>query len=544
MKRLLIGTALWLMGVAAALAQAPVTFGNYLNGLPAGSALGTADQIYVRQGGTSKKLTGAVLFSGSSSWFDNAYCSTVGYVIVRFTGAWTCSNSVPADPTWWGADATGAADSAGALNSALAASKIVRFPPGTFKFNSQISKGGSGSVTIEGSGQDVTILNWANATNGIVVSFPDINTSAHIRNLTIATSQQAGGNGIVLTTGASFCNPANTAISDLTNVTFRGFDGYTVTDYWTNGLAIVGVSNVQIANLAVFGKSTINGIGIGIQGIGGTGCAGSAPAYSVAVNINRSTFYNLAIGLNLGNSYVQGVTIEGTNFTGGTVGIESQNSGTGLLEEISVTNSQFNPSAAGFGIAANYLINDLFVSNSLFILPAGAFGIIAGADVGSIAGNVFGCQSAGSGTGISVLAGSGMAILGNTITSCATGLSLAASVQNVVALGNSLLLNTAALSNSSAAANNLITNNLGYNPVGVSAAATMGASPTTVTAGSSPEDHYIIQSATNTGTCTKGTRQVAALKDAATYYHIALGPNESYVCTWTTTAPTYTKDVH
>lgn len=87
-------------------------------------------------------------------------------------------------------------------------------------------------------------------------------------------------------------------------------------------------------------------------------------------------------------------------------------------------------------------------------------------------------------------------------------------------------------------------NNRGYNPVGVTAAATMGASPTTVTAGASPETHYVRQSATNTATISKGGQQIATLVGATSYYTVELGPRESYVTTWVTTAPTYTRDVH
>lgn len=86
--------------------------------------------------------------------------------------------------------------------------------------------------------------------------------------------------------------------------------------------------------------------------------------------------------------------------------------------------------------------------------------------------------------------------------------------------------------------------NQGYNPVGVTASTTMGASPTTITAGASPETHYVNQSATNTATVTKGGQQIATLVGASTYHTIQLGPHESYVTTWLTTAPTYTKDVH
>lgn len=51
------------------------------------------------------------------------------------------------------------------------------------------------------------------------------------------------------------------------------------------------------------------------------------------------------------------------------------------------------------------------------------------------------------------------------------------------------------------------------------------------------ETHYLKQTATNTATVTKGGQQVATLANSSTYYVI-------YTCTYATTTPTYTKDVH
>jgi len=115
---------------------------------------------------------------------------------------------------------------------------------------------------------------------------------------------------------------------------------------------------------------------------------------------------------------------------------------------------------------------------------------------------------------------------------------------NTIIANNTINNSSVTIANSSATTSNIIINNIGYNPVGVSAAATMGASPTTVTAGASPETHYVRQSATNTATIAKGGQQIATLVGTTTYYTIQLGPGESYVTTWVTTAPTYTKDVH
>lgn len=92
----------------------------------------------------------------------------------------------------------------------------------------------------------------------------------------------------------------------------------------------------------------------------------------------------------------------------------------------------------------------------------------------------------------------------------------------------------------------VIKDNPGYNPVGVAAGSpfTVGASPATITAGASPETHYLKQSATNTATVGKGGKTLGTLSSATLPLVVQLGPNESYVVTWTTTAPTYIQDVH
>ncbi len=103
---------------------------------------------------------------------------------------------------------------------------------------------------------------------------------------------------------------------------------------------------------------------------------------------------------------------------------------------------------------------------------------------------------------------------------------------------------TGGISSASTGIGNVIQDCNGYNPVGTSAAATMGTSPFTVTAGFSPETHYVNQNGTNTATVTKNGKQIHTLAGSSVYYLVQLGPNESYVTTWATTAPTYTKDVH
>jgi hypothetical protein len=116
-----------------------------------------------------------------------------------------------------------------------------------------------------------------------------------------------------------------------------------------------------------------------------------------------------------------------------------------------------------------------------------------------------------------------------------------ATIQGVDVRGN---VNSVGIAYAATGGLNQLLNNIGYNPIGVSAPSTIGASPFTYTAGPAPETHYLKQTATNSATVTQGGQQIAALVNPSTYYTIELGPNESYVVTWATTAPTTTKFVH
>lgn len=137
--------------------------------------------------------------------------------------------------------------------------------------------------------------------------------------------------------------------------------------------------------------------------------------------------------------------------------------------------------------------------------------------------------------------------LGNSATWSlnAVGVQLSAGACDYVNIShNNLHGATSAISNAATGTHNRIESNPGYNPVGVTAPATMGGSPTTVTAGPTAETHYVKQSANFNAAITKGGQAICTVPTATTPCVVQLGPNEPYITTWTTTAPTYTKDVH
>jgi hypothetical protein len=67
------------------------------NGFLGNTAALTNNQVLVG-------VTGAApLPTVPSTWFDSAWCNTIGNGVIRNVAAWKCSPTFPADVTWWGA---------------------------------------------------------------------------------------------------------------------------------------------------------------------------------------------------------------------------------------------------------------------------------------------------------------------------------------------------------------------------------------------------------------------------------------------------------
>ncbi len=482
----------------------------------------------------------------ATSWFDAAYCNTIGWVIVRFTSAWTCSKFIAANPVWWGADPAGVSDSASALNSALAASGVVEFPAGKFKFLSAISYSiptGINSVTLKGQGQDVTILTWPNAAGGMTFTYASINSSVHFRDLSLTTGTTNGGTAVKLNLTTSVANPAVFAPSDFYRVTFRGDDGYALTDYWTTAIAVQNVSNVNFDAISIWGPvSSPTGNGITLVGLP------ASSTFGVNYNISKSMLIDLAVGINYGN-FVQGVTVDQTTFAGSVSGIITAGSLTGLAQ-LSVTNSEFDTTGTtnGIAISTNSRIDGVQLTNNLFLvngttpvgvnLPASSFTTIQGNifwNSGAAAANAIGVNIPGVPT-------INCQIQGNIFR----GFSGAGAIAANIGGGNCTLASNSFSSNTTNIAlggsGNVVLNNSGYNPVGVTNN-TMGASPFTYTAGPTWETHYVRSTGT-ISSITIGGQTIATASLSADPIVIDLGPGEGYVTTWGVTAPTYVRSIH
>jgi hypothetical protein len=251
-----------------------------------------------------------------------------------------------------------------------------------------------------------------------------------------------------------------------------------------------------------------------------------------SVSITGNTFNNQVITgsngyhifVNTTSALYSSIAISGNSFFSqepGGGGIFLQPS-TGALDAAIAGNSFYNFGGATTG-------NGIYVNGSSTNI--------------AVSGNTFNGTSTTTTECIQIAGINNAAISANMFLNATYGVVTAGTIGGVVNITDNVASGVSIGTSLAATGTHRVTNN-SWNTSTVTAAATMGTSPYTVTAGSTPETHYVNQSATNTATINKGSQKIATLAGSSTYYTIELGPGESYVTTWTTTAPTYTKDTH
>jgi len=242
----------------------------------------------------------------------------------------------------FGGDNTGTNDNSAALSAALASfvgyKLLIFFPPGKYKFNSQVtltmpnSASGSqatafmSSITLLGMGADVTELYWPTG-SGLSVVFSSQQHSIHVRDLSFTTGAQNSGNAITLTQNYPYFGTF-VAQSDFTNVTFRGADGYAYSGgaggkYWTQGVNISNVSDIIFQGCNFYGNSNGNvGTGIYLSSPGAgtfvSATEGLSSSFTIAsvITIEKCNFSFIAIGVYYGAN-IQTVTIANSFFGNG-----------------------------------------------------------------------------------------------------------------------------------------------------------------------------------------------------------------------------------
>ncbi|PVX77152.1 hypothetical protein [Paraburkholderia unamae] len=261
----------------------------------------------------------------------------------------------------------------------------VYFPPGVYKFSSAVSyslPSTTASITIHGAAADQSKLVWASG-GGMTITYNGPYNAVHISGLSFLTGSVGSGTALSLSqSSSSIPNPANTALTDITNVTIRGSDGYEVSDYWANGISISGVSNVNIFNSIIDGATTSSGVGVYL--------IGTANAQAVAINIQNCFIQALGNGVKY-NNYVQGVNVTNNNFTGVGYGVYVSTPAAGQ-DQLTVIGNQFNSVNSGVFDTAG--VTDTMIHGNLFIVPysgSAVSGINLTATNGfTIMGNTFG----------------------------------------------------------------------------------------------------------------------------------------------------------
>lgn len=371
--------------------------------------------------------------------------------------------STPVNPVWYGADPTGVNDSAPALTAALAVSSDIRFPAGTFKFLSQVSytiPGAPHDLRISGAGQDNTIL-FSSGTHGLLsITYAGRSSNFQLLDMSITTDQVGGQIGVTLNIPNAVSNPANTAMTAINRVTFRGNDGYEVSEYWGTGIALQNVSNANIANTMFVGPSPSSpaaGLGVSVVGFP------SGSSYAVVTNFYGDTFNNISVGISY-QSYVQGMTVDGCNFTGnGGVGIQSPPGQSGQLAQLAVQHSQFNLATA---IDTQTAVETIQVSNNYFLGQSGGtiMSLSANNDL-LISNNSFNGGAGGTINGINIgasVAGSKGTITGNVFFSLGgTAITFGSGALNNNVVGNTFLSNGTNVTDSSGNATQFLTANIG-----------------------------------------------------------------------------------
>lgn len=335
--------------------------------------------------------------------------------------AGTCQNILT-----YGGSGNGVTANDTALTALLAAEpagqKCVYFPLGKFVFASPVSYTMINvveSVTILGAGADQTELTWSSG-NGITLNYMSAFNAAHVRDLSMTTAATGSGSAITLNqTAASIPNPAFTAMSDITNVTIRGADGYVIGNYWDTGVNVIGVSNVNFYGDAINGNAAFGGNGTGIS------IAGTASLPPVAFNVVASAFNWNTVGIQYGN-YVQGVSVVSSNFTGGSYGIVTQPNLTNV-DQLTVVASQFNQMVVDILEGSN--IANTMISNNEFIVQTNAIGIsLLHAGVYTITGNTIAGNGFTNTNGVVISGSTGSGVVtGNMFLGMNTGVNLQSS---------------------------------------------------------------------------------------------------------------------
>lgn len=408
-------------------------------GTPSPGTVGPAQFAFPVSGPTASRPT-APLYVGQP-YFDTTIGQTINAKNLTAPISWVTGDGTPPlssipNILHFGGVADGVTDNTAALAAAINAAPSgfpgVYFPPGKFAFTSlqTITLPAASSFMFLGAGQDQTELTFPNSSCGFVFNVPDLNSSVHIRDVSVLTQTKGNGNGIEISFTGTNSNPALSALSDIQNVTIRGSDGYGILNgnYWTIGLELAGISNINVFNVSVTGAMSGSGYattGIGVQ-IGGNG----ASQHAVVFNFICCNFNFTQVGAQF-NAYIEGMTFEQCNFVGGQYGIYVPATGaSNPFTQLTVIGCSFGQ--ASVNIYQITAVPNSMIAGNFFAMGGGVTGIgLNQVWLVTIVGNTFEGAPALSAVGINIggnaPSGAASLITGNLFDGCGTAIVLGAS---------------------------------------------------------------------------------------------------------------------
>ena len=279
----------------------------------------------------------------------------------------------------------GSTDNAAALAAAFAAlvavggtGGTIEFPNGQFNFSSAPTltmPSGLFSITLRGVGADSTVLHWPTGA-GLTIACSDDQHSVHVRDMTFTTGTTNAGSALTLTNSVLL---GVIQQSDISGCTFRGDDGGSGTNYWSFGIDVEGLSQINFNDCMFYGSSTENGTGVSLIG------DDVGEEFGIVYNFQGCTFYKTGTGLRY-DGYIQGVTINQCNFVNGTTGIFQPSTAVGHTQ-LAITNSNFD--TTGNNILLQAPVTAVSLVNCNFYIPTSGTGI-------AFTSTGFGCTIVGS----------------------------------------------------------------------------------------------------------------------------------------------------
>jgi hypothetical protein len=424
----------------------------------------------------------------------------------------------------FGGDPTGTNDSTAALNAAVTAigsNGRVIFGNGTYKFLSSITvtlPSGPAAVTFEGQGPSSTILTWPSATSALTFNCSSNAHSIHMRGFALTTGAAGTATGITVNQSSPL---GRFETSTFFWLTFRG-QSNTASTYWATCANISNYSGTSWDSCTFMGGGATGGNGLFFSGTGVGGTGGSN--YSIYHNIAKCILNSLANGVVYG-AYAQGITVDQCNCQNTNVGIYSPSSASNTGQsQLNVLNSQFNCFSTAILLQATGNGNITIVGNDI-IVPATSNDnaiSITGCVYGQIDGNSLNSLSTTLTFGVVLSGCSYFNVSGNIFDTFDIAVDLTGATVGCTVGGNTYNGCTTNVNDASSSA----TNSVYFDNATAAANLTVGSSPFTHTAGSSPEIHYVFGGTVSN--ISKGAVQTAATSNVMVH----LKPHESYTVTY------------